>query len=191
MHSFSDLSLPACTVSCGCHNWQVSHKTKRHTNTDRWVCRSSPLAERRGFSLPETEERAKAGMRRVKSVTPCRRRKKNKIKNKKKEGKRMDSFPRWMADEVNGNKLMDVYSKVSSTCSVCILVCVFNVMLRAVLDLLGEVAAKSSYSKVLVGECSGRLPWLPWEKGMSDGLIPNSFTLHDGTSHTSTQRSKG
>lgn len=27
-----------------------------------------------------------------------------------------------------------------------------------VFDLLGEVAAKSSYSKVLVGECSGRLP---------------------------------
>lgn len=50
-----------------------------------------------------------------------------------------------------------------------------------VFDLLGEVAAKSSYSKVLVGEWSGRLPWLPWEKGMSDGLIPNSFTLHGGT----------
>lgn len=71
-------------------------------------------------------------------------------------------------------------------CFVCVNVC--SAVLWEVLDLLGEVAAKSSYSNVLVGERSGRLPWPLWEKGMSDGLIPNSFTLHSGTSHTSAQR---
>lgn len=60
---------------------------------------------------------------------------------------------------------------------VCMWLCVCVAVLWQALDLLGEVAAKSSYSKVLVGDRSGRLPWLPWEKGMSDGLIPNSFTL--------------
>ena len=70
----------------------------------------------------------------------------------------------------------------------CVCVCVFGAVLWGALDLLGEVAAKSSYSKVLVGERSERLPWPPWEKGMSDGLIPNSFTLHNGTSPQTSRR---
>lgn len=64
-------------------------------------------------------------------------------------------------------------------------------MLWGVLDLLGDIAAKSSYSKVLVGERSGRLPCPPWEKGMSDGLIPNSFTLNSSNDHSRAQRSEG
>lgn len=59
---------------------------------------------------------------------------------------------------------MDVYHNVTCrermhgvcVCFVCVSVCIS--VLWGVLDLLGEVAAKSSYSKVLVGEWSGRLP---------------------------------
>lgn len=87
-------------------------------------------------------------------------------------------------------------SKLNSrTCilkTTCVCACVqFSAVLSGVIDLLGEVAAKSSYSKVLVGDWSERLSWPPWEKGMSDGLIPNSLTLHSDTSHTSAQRSRG
>lgn len=87
-------------------------------------------------------------------------------KKKKRTVKTNKVFPLWTQWWMQGAHALTVAWGLVRSCS------------EEVFDLLGEVAAKSSYSKVLVGEWSGRLPWLPWEKGMSDGLIPNSFTLH-------------
>lgn len=70
-------------------------------------------------------------------------------------------FPPREANEANEsciNELLDVYDNVINTCREhmhcvclgCVYVC--SAVIWGVLDLLGEVAAKSSYSNVLVGE---------------------------------------
>lgn len=93
---------------------------------------------------------------------------KNNNMKKKEEKKKDQPRPTDEVDESSWNELVNAQHGV--TCVrlmqlflfvcvyVVVVVCVCVAVLWQALDLLGEVAAKSSYSKVLVGDRSGRLP---------------------------------
>lgn len=90
---------------------------------------------------------------RMKSVTTCR------WKTGSGSGQhQVDEVNESCEDELTGVHqcyLQGAHALCVCVCVVCVSVCI---VIWGELDLLGEVAAKSSYSKVLVGEWSGRLP---------------------------------